>query len=141
MQASDEIWGLPVQPAEAAANMLIARVGFDLLRSPTFQAAASAYVQKKLDQLRLPPYIGPLKVQPLAYTTSVHAQKYALFERRLACAHVLKALSRSMSSRTRLGVKYQVGGKRCCKAHTTMQPTKTDERALATTSAVVQLKL
>ncbi len=62
-QGSDEIWGLPLQPVEAAANMLIARVGFDLLRSPTFQAAASAYVQKKLDQLRLPPYIGPLKVR------------------------------------------------------------------------------
>ena len=62
-QASDEIWGLPLQPVEAAANMLIARVGFDLLRSPAFQTAASAYVQKKLDQLRLPPYIGPLKAR------------------------------------------------------------------------------
>ena len=64
-QASDEIWGLPLQPVETAVNMLIARVGFDLLRSPTFQTAASAYVQKKLDQLRLPPYIGPLKVRRL----------------------------------------------------------------------------
>ena len=63
LQAPDEIWGLPLQPVEAAANMLIARVGFDLLRSPAFQAAASAYVQKKLDQLRLPPYIGPLKAR------------------------------------------------------------------------------
>ena len=67
-QAPDEIWGLPLQPAEAAANMLIARVGFDLLRSPAFQTAASAYVQKKLDQFRLPPYIGPLKARPLHFT-------------------------------------------------------------------------
>jgi len=74
VQASDEIWGLPLQPAEAAANMLIARVGFDLLRSPAFQAAASAYVQKKLDQFRLPPYIGPLKVRLFALPAAFPAR-------------------------------------------------------------------
>ena len=56
------MWGLPVQPVEVAANMLAARLGFDLLRSPAFEASAMAYIQKKLDQLRLPAYIGPLQV-------------------------------------------------------------------------------
>lgn len=47
---------------EAAANMLITRVAFDLLRAPSFQDAAAAYIQRKLDQLRYPAYIDSLKV-------------------------------------------------------------------------------
>ena len=85
-QASDEIWGLPLQPAEAAANMLIARVGFDLLRSPAFQTAASAYVQKKLDQFRLPPYIGPLKVGPSASTKAFPGMHVSEWSARGVCS-------------------------------------------------------
>ena len=59
-------WGLPLQPVEVAANMMAARLGFDLLRTPAFEAGIVAYVQKKMDQLRLPPYIGPLKVPAAA---------------------------------------------------------------------------
>ena len=55
-------WAPEREPVEAAANMMITRVAFDLLRAPSFRAAAAAYVQKKLDQLRYPAYIGPLKV-------------------------------------------------------------------------------
>jgi hypothetical protein len=47
---------------EAAANMLITRVAFDLLRAPSFRDAAAAYIQRKLDQLRYPAYIDSLKV-------------------------------------------------------------------------------
>ena len=43
--------------------MLITRVAFDLLRAPSFRDAAAAYIQRKLDQLRYPAYIGPLKVR------------------------------------------------------------------------------
>ncbi len=42
--------------------MLITRVAFDLLRAPSFQDAAAAYIQRKLDQLRYPAYIDSLKV-------------------------------------------------------------------------------
>lgn len=45
--------------------MLITRVAFDLLRAPSFRDAAAAYIQRKLDQLRYPAYIGPLKVSKL----------------------------------------------------------------------------
>jgi len=62
VQAPEESWAGEREPVEAAANMLITRVAFDLLRAPTFRDAAAAYIQRKLDQLRYPAYIGPLKV-------------------------------------------------------------------------------
>lgn len=43
--------------------MLLARLFFDLLRAPSFEASTAAYVQKKLDQLSLPPFMGPLQVR------------------------------------------------------------------------------
>ena len=42
--------------------MLLARVAFDLLRSPRFKAYVMAYVQKKLDDLKVPDYINALQV-------------------------------------------------------------------------------
>ena len=47
---------------EHAANMLMARVGFDLLRSEAFQALATAHVQRKLNELRLPDFINSIEV-------------------------------------------------------------------------------
>lgn len=61
-QAPEDTWAGDREPVEAAANMLITRVAFDLLRAPSFREAAAAYIQRKLDQLRYPAYIGPLKV-------------------------------------------------------------------------------
>ena len=42
--------------------MLMARVGFDLLRSEAFQALATAHVQRKLNELRLPDFINSIEV-------------------------------------------------------------------------------
>ena len=61
-QAPEDTWAGAREPVEAAANMLITRVAFDLLRAPSFQDAAAAYIQRKLDQLRYPAYIDSLKV-------------------------------------------------------------------------------
>ena len=48
---------------EHAVNMLMARVAFDLLRSPRFKQYVMAYVQKKLDDLKAPDYINALQVK------------------------------------------------------------------------------
>ena len=47
---------------EHAVNMLLARVAFDLLRSPRFKAQVVAHIQKKLDELKKPDYINALQV-------------------------------------------------------------------------------
>ena len=47
---------------EHAVNMLMARIAFDLLRSPRFKQYVMAYVQKKLDDLKAPDYINALQV-------------------------------------------------------------------------------
>ena len=47
---------------EHAANMLMARVGFDILRSESFQGLATAHVQRKLNELRLPDFINSIEV-------------------------------------------------------------------------------
>ena len=52
---------------EHAINMLLARVAFDLLRSPRFKAYVMAYVQKKLDDLKVPDYINALQVGSQAF--------------------------------------------------------------------------
>ena len=47
---------------EHAINMLLARVAFDLLRSPKFKLQIIAHIQKKLDELKVPDYINALQV-------------------------------------------------------------------------------
>ena len=47
---------------EHAGNMLLARVGFDLLRSETFQGLVKAHIQRKMNELRLPDFINSLEV-------------------------------------------------------------------------------
>ena len=47
---------------EHAINMLLARVAFDLLRSPKFKLQVIAHIQKKLDELKVPDYINALQV-------------------------------------------------------------------------------
>lgn len=42
--------------------MLLARAGFDLLRSAAFKQRAHAHIQKKLDVLRIPEYIQSIEV-------------------------------------------------------------------------------
>ena len=42
--------------------MLLARVAFDLLRSPKFKLQVIAHIQKKLDELKVPDYINALQV-------------------------------------------------------------------------------
>ena len=42
--------------------MLLARIAFDLLRSPRFKAQVVAHIQKKLDELKKPDYINALQV-------------------------------------------------------------------------------
>lgn len=49
-------------PVEAAVNMLLARAGFDLLRSAAFKQRIHAQIQKKLDVLRIPEYIQGIEV-------------------------------------------------------------------------------
>ena len=45
--------------------MLLARVAFDLLRSPKFKQQVVAHIQKKLDELKVPDYINALQVYDL----------------------------------------------------------------------------
>ncbi|KAL0038199.1 hypothetical protein WJX79_007719 [Trebouxia sp. C0005] len=47
---------------EHAINMLLARVAFDLLRSPKFKLQIIAHIQKKLNELKVPDYINALQV-------------------------------------------------------------------------------
>ena len=54
---------LPSVPVEAAVNMLLARVGFDLLRGAAFKQRVHAQIQKKLDVLRVPEYIQSIEVR------------------------------------------------------------------------------
>ncbi|KAK9842462.1 hypothetical protein WJX81_001292 [Elliptochloris bilobata] len=44
-------------PVSAAVNALLARAGFDLLRSAAFRERAKAHVQRKIDGLRTPGYL------------------------------------------------------------------------------------
>ena len=58
--------GQPLTTAiEHAINMLLARVAFDLLRSPKFKQQVVAHIQKKLDELKVPDYINALQVYDL----------------------------------------------------------------------------
>ncbi len=43
--------------------MLLARAGFDLLRSAAFKQRVHAQIQKKLDVLRIPEYIQSIEVR------------------------------------------------------------------------------
>ena len=54
---------LPSVPVEAAVNMLLARAGFDLLRSAAFKQRLHAHIQRKLDVLRVPEYIQSIEVR------------------------------------------------------------------------------
>lgn len=83
MQGGEGAWAAHTEPPEAAANMFMTRLAFDLLRAPAFQTATAAYVQRKLDQLRYPPFIGPLKVRLppwclLSASTPRHARAAAV---------------------------------------------------------------
>ena len=49
-------------PIEAAVNMCLARVAFDLLRSAAFKQRMHAHIQRKLDVLRIPEYIQSIEV-------------------------------------------------------------------------------
>ena len=53
---------LPTVPIEAAVNMCLARVAFDLLRSAAFKQRMHAHIQRKLDVLRIPEYIQSIEV-------------------------------------------------------------------------------
>ena len=64
---------LPSVPVEAAVNMLLARVGFDLLRSAAFKQRLHAHIQKKLDVLRIPEYIQSIEVHTSFLIYSLHA--------------------------------------------------------------------
>ena len=54
--------GAAGETPEAAANLLLARLFFDLLRAPSFEAAAAANAQRRLDRLSLPSFMEPLQV-------------------------------------------------------------------------------
>ena len=56
---------LPSVPIEAAVNMCLARVAFDLLRSAAFKQRMHAHIQRKLDVLRIPEYIQSIEVLAL----------------------------------------------------------------------------
>ena len=56
---------LPSVPIEAAVNMCLARVAFDLLRSAAFKQRMHAHIQRKLDVLRIPEYIQSIEVATL----------------------------------------------------------------------------
>ena len=57
-----DIGGAHTIAIEHAVNMLLARVAFDLLRSPKFKLQIIAHIQKKLDELKVPDYINALQV-------------------------------------------------------------------------------
>lgn len=59
---------------EHAVNMLMARVAFDLLRSPRFKQYVMTYVQKKLDDLKVPDYINALQVRACLVPTLLHCR-------------------------------------------------------------------
>lgn len=72
--------GQPVSiPIEHAINMLLARVAFDLLRSPKFKQQVVAHIQKKLDELKVPDYINALQVWSMLYRHSHHCLGTVLF--------------------------------------------------------------
>ena len=50
-------------PVEHAINMLLARVGFDIMRSPAVKALLIARVHKKLNELRIPDYMHGIEVR------------------------------------------------------------------------------
>ena len=54
---------LPSLPVEAAVNMLLARAGFDLLRSAAFKQRVHGHIQRKLDVLRVPEFIQSIEVK------------------------------------------------------------------------------
>ncbi len=56
---------LPSVPMEAGVNLLLARIGFDLLRSSSVKGHLQAHIQRKLNLLRVPEYISSLEVPPL----------------------------------------------------------------------------
>jgi hypothetical protein len=57
---------LPAAPVEAAANMLLARAGFDLLRSGAFKERVAAHIRRKLALQRVPDYITSLEARARA---------------------------------------------------------------------------
>lgn len=62
---------LPTVPVEAGVNLLLARVGFDLLRSAAVKQHLQAHIQKKLNVLRVPEYISSLEVRRLTPCTDL----------------------------------------------------------------------
>ncbi|KAK9817962.1 hypothetical protein WJX72_004986 [[Myrmecia] bisecta] len=55
----------PSVAVEHAINMLLARLAFDLLRSPDFRAEVKARIQKKVNELRMPDYVHNLEVESI----------------------------------------------------------------------------
>ena len=49
-------------PIECAVNMLLARVAFDILRSPDAKKGLIAHIHKKMNELRFPDYIHGIEV-------------------------------------------------------------------------------
>lgn len=64
---------LPAAPVEAAANMLLARAGFDLLRSAAFKERVTAQIRRKLALQRVPDYITSLEVRAACTHACMHA--------------------------------------------------------------------
>jgi len=54
--------GVPL-PIDAAVNGLLARVGFDLLRSADFKEGVAAHVQRKINGLRTPDYLQSIEAR------------------------------------------------------------------------------
>ncbi len=54
--------GVPL-PIDAAVNGLLARVGFDMLRSAAFKEGVAAHVQRKINGLRTPDYLQSIEAR------------------------------------------------------------------------------
>ena len=57
-------------PIEYAINMLLVRGAFDVLRSPSVNAALKAHIHKKLNELRFPSWLHSIEVP---YPTPFHS--------------------------------------------------------------------
>ncbi len=49
-------------PVECAVNMLLARIAFDVLRSPEVKQKLIAHIHRKVNELRFPSYIHGIEV-------------------------------------------------------------------------------
>lgn len=81
---------------EHAVNMLLARVAFDLLRSPKFKLQVIAHIQKKLDELKVPDYINALQVILVMPWRSAHTVVDAI-HLLLACCSSMHVSAEAMS--------------------------------------------